>query len=113
MNTVAINVRDRLRQVLGIRTPRALPRRGPRPSLGARVFRDDVRMTVQAGMNSELWAWLQREGWREITFRPDRRTYREIPSSWVTRLVDAAPEDRERVLAQAIAEARRSTSTRA
>jgi hypothetical protein len=112
MNTVAINVRDRLRQVLGIRTPRATPRRGPRPSLGARIFREDVRMTVQAGMSSELWAWLQREGWREITFRPDRRTYREIPSTWVTRLTDCPADERERILAQAIAEARRQGSAR-
>ena len=106
MNTVALNVRDRLRQVLGIRVPRSLPRRGPRPSLGARIFREDVRMTVQAGMTDALWRWLVREGWREITYRPDRRRYRDVPAAYVTRLIDSTSnEERQQVLAAAVASA--------
>lgn len=85
---------------------RGLPSIGAKPALGARLFRDDVRMTVQAGMTDALWRWLVREGWREITFRPDRRRYRDVPAAYVTRLIDSSSnEERERVLAAAVASA--------
>jgi hypothetical protein len=98
-------VRDRVRTLLRIRVSRGLPSVGTKPALGARLFRDDVRMTVQAGMSDALWRWLVKEGWREITFRPDRRRYRDIPAAYVTRLIDVGAEERERVMAAAIANA--------
>lgn len=98
-------VRDRLRTMLKIRRLRSLPRRGPKPGVGAKIFKDDVRMTVQAGMSHELWRWLQEQGWREVSFRPDRRRYRDIPAPWVTRLIDCAPEERAAVVDAAIARA--------
>lgn len=63
-------------------------------------------MTVQAGMDNDLWHWLLDAGWRELTYRPDRRNYREIPASWVTRLTDSVPEDRAQILALASGKAR-------
>ena len=95
-------LRDRLRTLLNIRKPRSAPRRGPRPSVGARISCDDLRMTVQSGMSHELWNWLQARGWREITYKPDRRRYREISTEWARQLIDCPPEQREEVLAQAI-----------
>jgi len=59
-------------------------------------------MTVQAGMSDDLWRWLLEQGWREPAYRPDRRRYREVPSTWVTRLIDAPPEARARILVGAI-----------
>lgn len=106
MVAVAINVRNQVRNLLGIRRERKVPRRTLRPSVGARIFRDDVRMVVQAGLDRELWGWLQDQGWREVTVRPDRRLYREVPSSWVTLLIDAPPEQREAVLKAAVTNAR-------
>lgn len=76
-----------------------------KPAIGSRIFRDDLRMTVQAGMSDGLWRWLVSQGWREITFRPDRRRYRDIPSGYVTQLIDCASEQRARVLEAAIANA--------
>jgi len=96
----------RLRNLLRIRTPRAIPARGPRPNAGARIFFENVRMTVQAGMSNELWRWLQAAGWREITYRPDRRRYCEVPSECVTELIDCAAEERPEVLDRCIARAR-------
>jgi hypothetical protein len=55
-------------------------------------------MTVQAGMSHELWYWLLGEGWRELTYRPERRRYRDLPSAWVTWLIDAPAEARAQVL---------------
>jgi hypothetical protein len=105
MPGITDSVRDRLRTMLKIRKPRSLPRRGPKPAIGASVVKDDVRMTVQAGMSQELWCWLQDQGWREVSFRPDRRRYRNVPGSWVTQLIDCAPEERAAVLEAAIAHA--------
>ncbi|HXF47410.1 MAG TPA: hypothetical protein VNK91_14960 [Burkholderiaceae bacterium] len=67
-------------------------------------------MTVQAGMSNELWNWLQSRGWRELTFKPDRRRYREISTEWARQLIDCPPEQREEVLAQAIESAASRTS---
>ena len=100
-------VRNQFRNIFGIRRERALPRRTYRPHLGARIVRDDVRMVVQAGLGQDLWNWLQDQGWREVRVRPDRRSYRDVPNSWVTALIDAAPEHRDAVLKAAMAEARR------
>lgn len=102
MASFRAGVRDRLRTLLNIRKPRKNQRRGPRPSVGARIFVDDVRMTVQAGMTVELWGWLQTQGWREVLFKGDRRKYRDISTDWAMQLIDAPAERREEVLAQAI-----------
>ncbi|MGH6623974.1 MAG: hypothetical protein ACREBN_08375 [Burkholderiaceae bacterium] len=98
-------VRDRVRTLLKIRRPRHTAPAGDKPAVGARLFRDDVRMSVQAGMTDSLWRWLVAEGWREVTFRPDRRRYRDIQSAYVTRLIDASSDERERILSAAIANA--------
>jgi len=98
-------LRSRVRGFLSLQKERALPRRGPKPGIGACIVRDDVRMTIQAGMSDDLWRWLMQEGWRELTYRPDRRHYREVPLTWMTRLIDAAPEMRGQVLAAAVTRA--------
>ena len=98
----AAAVRDRLRTLLNIRKNRNAQRRGPRPSVGARIYNDDVRMTVQAGMTVDLWSWLQSQGWREVLFKGDRRRYRDVSTEMAMELIDAPPERREEVLAQAI-----------
>ena len=98
-------LRSRVRGLLSLQKERALPRRGPKPGIGACIVHDDVRMTIQAGMSDDLWRWLLQQGWRELTHRPDRRHYREVPLTWMTRLIDAAPELRAPVLAAAVAKA--------
>ncbi|HXY05349.1 MAG TPA: hypothetical protein VEI05_02280 [Burkholderiaceae bacterium] len=90
---------------MSLQKERALPRRGPKPNIGACIVCEDVRMTVQAGMSNELWRWLMQQGWRELTYRPDRRHYREVPLTWVTRLIDAPAELWSQVLAAAVAKA--------
>jgi len=62
-------------------------------------------MTIQAGLSDDLWRWLLDQGWRELTYRPDRRRYREVPATWVTRLIDALPQTRAQVLAAAVVKA--------
>ena len=98
-------VRDRVRKLLKIRVERHTPAVGAKPAIGSRIFCGDLRMTVQAGMSDGLWRWLVSEGWREITFRPDRRRYRDLPATYVTQLIDCSAEQRSRVLEAAIANA--------
>ncbi|HZA97102.1 MAG TPA: hypothetical protein VE421_13275 [Burkholderiaceae bacterium] len=63
-------------------------------------------MTVRSGMSDQLWRWLLDQGWREVPVRIDRRRYRDIPSAYVTRLIDSvANEERARVMEVAIANA--------
>jgi len=64
-------------------------------------------MTVQAGLTVTAWYWLLEQGWREETFRNDRRVYRQIPSSRVAEVFDAAdPDERSQLLQLGIAEAK-------
>jgi len=99
------SIRNWYRGLLRVRTERRLPRRGAKPAIGNTIIFEDLRMTVQAGFSDELWQWLLDEGWRELTYRPDRRHYREIPSTWVTRLIDSMPETRPLVLQAAVTKA--------
>lgn len=105
MSGLSVNMRDRLRGILGLRRERAVPPRRAKPAVGARICRDNIRMTVPAGMSDDLWRWLQDDGWRELTYRPDRRVYRDVPPSHVLRLVDCAADRRSQVLQAAIDEA--------
>jgi hypothetical protein len=95
-------LRNRLRNLMGIRLPRAVPRRGRKPSIGVGIACGEVRMVVQAGMSDDLWLWLLEQGWRELTYRPDRRVYRQVPPSCATKLTDAAGNARARALDQAV-----------
>jgi len=99
------SLRNRIRGFLHFRTERARPRRGPTPVIGAHIALEDLRITVQAGFSDELWHWLLEQGWRELTYRPDRRHYRVVPASCVTELIDATAEERPLVLAAAVARA--------
>ena len=100
------HVRDQVRTLLKIRCERGVPSAGSKPHYGAKLFCGDIRMTVRSGMSDDLWRWLLDQGWREVVIRLDRRHYKDIPSAYVTRLIDSeANEERTRVLAGAVANA--------
>jgi hypothetical protein len=95
-------LRDKVRGLMGIRRPRALPRRSRKPSIGVSIVCRDVRIIVPAGLSEELWQWLLEQGWREVTYRPERRVYRRVPVSCAVRLIDAAVDARARLLDDAM-----------
>ena len=100
------HVRDQVRTLLKIRCERELPSGGSKPPFGAKLVCGDIRMTVRSGMTDQLWHWLLDQGWREVAVRPDRRRYKDIPTTFVTRLIDAVTnEERARVMDFAIANA--------
>ena len=98
---------DPVRRLMGLQRPRMIPPPGPKPRLGAKIVKDDVRITVQAGLTDATWHWLLEQGWREEGYRNSRRRYREVPPSRVAELFDAAdPDERAQLLALAVEEAR-------
>lgn len=108
------HVRDQVRTLLRIRCKRAIASESRKPQFGAKVSLGDIRMTVRAGMTDQLWRWLLDQGWREVPVRLDRRRYKDIPTTYVSRLIDAvANEERARVMEVAIANAQyRASMTR-
>jgi hypothetical protein len=98
-------LRSLARTLFRIRRPRAVPFARGKPGVGARITHGEYRMIVQAGMSDSLWTWLVQQGWREVTYRPDRRRYLDIPHAFVTELIDAGPDDRPQILEAAKAEA--------
>ena len=108
------HVRDQVRTLLKIRCEREVPSESSKPGFGAKLVCGDIRMTVRSGMTDQLWRWLLDQGWREVAMRPDRRRYKDIPTTFVTRLIDAVTnEERARVMDFAIANAHyRPTMTR-
>ncbi|HEX4596393.1 MAG TPA: hypothetical protein VH278_01285 [Burkholderiaceae bacterium] len=96
--------RTRLRSLLGEQVPRSLPRRSRKPRIGAYVVHveEGLRLVMQAGLSDEQWLWLMDRGWRVPPYHPDRRAYRDIPASFITRLIDADYGHREHILFEAI-----------
>jgi hypothetical protein len=100
-----LSLRGHIRRLLRVRSERALPRRGPKPAIGAYVVCGELRMTIQAGVTDELWEWLLGQGWRELRYAPDRRHYLVVPACYVTALIDAPVELRSRALSVALSHA--------
>ena len=103
--TPVLLLKCKVRTLVGIRQERALPRRGRKPPIGVGIVCGDVRMIVPAGMSDELWEWLMDQGWREVTYRPDHRIYRQVPVSRAAQLADADKEMRMSLLHSAMAHA--------
>lgn len=102
------NLRTRLRRLKGERIERQVPPRTTKPRIGSHVVHVEkrLRLVVQAGMSDELWQWLMEQGWRVDPYRPDRRAYRDIPASYVTRLIDADRAQRHSLMVTAMLNAR-------
>jgi len=74
------------------------PMRRP-PPIGTTLCCNQFRLSVQAGLGRDLWQWLTAQGWRVLPPGDSRYRYRALPSDVVAALIDAAPEQRERLLA--------------
>ena len=96
---------DAFRTMLNIRQQRKRPRGWLKPAAGARIVLDDFRIVVQDGLSDALWNFLLQGGFREVTYRPDRRGYRDVPTSLVTKLFNASPDEWQTLLMSALHEA--------
>ncbi len=68
---------------------------------------DDFRIVAQVGLSDELWRFLVEAGLRKATYSPDRRHYRDVPSTFVTRLSNATASKWQALLLAALREASR------
>ncbi len=84
-----------------------------KPPIGSTIRCSGMRMTVQAGLSDDLWHWLVSLGWRELQPGENRLQLKPLPTTLVTRLFDAQPEERERALMNAIRQITRRPSTKA
>jgi hypothetical protein len=96
---------DAFRTMLNIRQRRKRPRAGARPAAGAKIAMEGFKITVLPGLSDELWEFLVHAGFREMTFRPDRRRYRSVSSSRVAELYKASHEHWRGLLVTALKEA--------
>lgn len=83
-----------------------------KPPIGATICSSGLRITVQAGLSDDLWRWLVAVGWRELEAGENRLQLKRLPTSLVTKLFDAQPQERERILANAIRSVTRSKSSK-
>ncbi len=72
------------------------------PTMGTTLCCNQFRLTVPAGMSRDLWQWLSGQGWYELAAGENRYKFRALPSNVVAALVDASPDDREKLLALAM-----------
>ena len=87
-------------------------REANKPPIGATICCAGLRISVQAGMSDDLWRWLVSLGWRELGPKENRLRLKPLPTALVTRLFDSQPEERERVLMNAIRQATRKPSSK-
>lgn len=83
-----------------------------KPAIGATICCAGLRMSVQAGLSDDLWHWLVSLGWRELASGENRLQLKPLATTQITRLFDAQPEERERVLTNAIRQVTRRPSTK-
>ena len=87
-------------------------REDSKPPIGATICCAGLRITVQAGLSDDLWRWLIGLGWRELAPGENRLKLKPLATTLVTRLFDAQPDERERVLTNAIRQVTRRPSTK-
>lgn len=83
-----------------------------KPAIGATICCSGMRMSVQAGLSDDLWHWLVSLGWRELASGENRLQLKPLSTTLVTRLFDAQPAERERVLMNAIRQITRRPSAK-
>ncbi len=83
-----------------------------KPAIGATICCSGMRILVQAGLSDDLWLWLVSLGWRELAPGENRLRLKPLATTLVTRLFDAQPAERERVLTNAIRQITRRPSVK-
>ncbi|MDQ3215720.1 MAG: hypothetical protein M3P99_06525 [Pseudomonadota bacterium] len=99
-------------ELLGKKKQDLRRREASKPPIGATICCAGLRMTVQAGLSDELWSWLVGLGWRELAPGENRLQLKPLATTLVTRLFDSQPEQRERVLMNAIYQVTRHRSVK-
>lgn len=103
-----MNLRNKFRNLIGIRTKRELPAPGPMPQIGSSIVFDKYRIRLKYPIGAAQWNWFTQHGWREVGMRTNRRRYVCVPDNFLVKLLDASESERD-VLQQKLIEAGAST----
>ncbi|HEY8095440.1 MAG TPA: hypothetical protein VIE65_05020 [Methylobacter sp.] len=89
--------KDVFRTLFGIRKPRqALPLSGM-PPVGSNIVLDQFRIRLKYPINTELWDWFLKSGWRVTDMRKDRRHYTIVSDKILMRLMHADVQKRNAI----------------
>ena len=88
---------DRLRTLVGIRRVRHVAPAREKPSVGASLVRDHLRIRVKYAIDDELWDWLASKGWRLMPLHNNRRRYTVVPERLFIKLISADLAGRESI----------------
>ncbi|MET3106268.1 hypothetical protein AAKU67_000749 [Oxalobacteraceae bacterium GrIS 2.11] len=90
-----MSLKNTIRNVLNIRTERALPPPGPKPQIGSSIVRERLRIRLKYHITTEQWNWFTGHGWRTVDMRNNRREYTAVPDKVLAKLLDLDGEARE------------------
>ncbi|BEU94903.1 hypothetical protein ACDW_06080 [Acidovorax sp. DW039] len=99
-------MKNLIRNLLSIRQQRKAAPVGSLPPVGASIIRSGLKMKVTHAMTREMWDWLVLSGWRNVPVKNDRRSYQQVPEAALRELMDAPPEERNKVHSRIVAQAK-------
>lgn len=103
------NLKNALRRAFHLYVQRKQLPVTPNPGRGVKLINRDYRMVLHLPVKDEMWEWLLEKGWRESTFRPDRRRYRDVPMQATVEFLMADRKQRRKAYVRALEAANKLT----
>ena len=104
---VITNLKNALRRAFHLYVQRKQLPITPNPGRGVKLINRDYRMVLHIPVKDEMWEWLLDKGWRESSFRPDRRRYRDVPMQATVEFLMSPRKDRRKAYVRALEAANR------
>lgn len=91
-----MSLKNVIRNVLNIRTERALAPPGPKPAIGSSIVLNHLRIRLKYPITDVQWDWFTDQGWRTADMRKERRKYASVPDKILIKLItrDGAERDK-------------------
>ncbi len=89
-----MNIKNKIRNVLNIRTERVQLPPGQKPKVGSSIVFEHLRIRLKVPLTQQQWDWFSAQGWRTVDMRTDRRSYTCVPDAVLIKLLNAEPERR-------------------
>ncbi|HET7772736.1 MAG TPA: hypothetical protein VFK82_02815 [Burkholderiaceae bacterium] len=105
------NLKNALRRAFRLYVQRRQLPVTPNPGRGVKLINRDYRMVLHIPVKDEMWEWLLEKGWRESTFRPDRRHYRDVPMQATVEFLMAERKQRRKAYVRALEAANKLSQT--
>jgi hypothetical protein len=103
------NLKNALRRAFHLYVQRRQLPVTPNPGRGVKLINRDYRMVLHIPVKDEMWEWLLEKGWRESSFRPDRRRYRDVPMQATVEFLMAERKHRRKAYVRALEAANKLT----